>query len=318
MHYVVLPTLVATLIMLVPCLGQECAKEGHSCSVKPGGRPDCCAGLTCYMDEGYVCRADATRLQSMQGARFEQAKAYQCPLYDAVAQKSMSVSPRFGLGDMAGLWFVVATNEPTLPSFCTCTTLNFTMLNVDQQGRSWYRYTATTRCAGRPFSMTMKGWSNASSPEPGLFHENAALFNKTIPDLVPNMVIDYDGDVSGGREKKTQVARGRESLFPFLSFLRFVLSLLSPCRLVRALETDREILHTRPLRCARQAATTYACIGTPLHLFGLTKAVRDPRGYTTERIESEVAALNASTRGLLDMEKMRLAGEAAFRECGLL
>ena len=110
--------------------------------------------------------------------------------------------------------------------------------------------------------MTMKGWSNASSAEPGFLHENAALFNKTIPNLVPNMVIDYDGHAG--------------------------------------------------------SATTYACIGTPLQLFGFTKAVRSPAGYTPERIESEVAALNASTRGLLDVRKMRVAGEAAFRECGLL
>ena len=187
------------------------------------------------------------------------SEGYQCPSYKAVAQRSTS---NFRLADLEGVWYAIATNEPTIPSFCGCTTLNFTMLNVDQKGRAWYQYTATTKCPGSTtFSATMKGWSNSSSEdESGFLHENAALFNRTILPLLPNMVLESTAD----------------------------------------------------------SVTTYACIGTPLHLFGFTKIVRNSVGYTTERIEREVAALNKSTHGLLDMKKMRVTNASAFKKCGLL
>ena len=204
------------------------------------------------------CLGRQQRQQLSKSLEGSSSEGYQCPLYAAVAQRSVS---NFHLSDLAGMWYVVTTNEPTLPSFCGCTTLNFTMLNVDQEGRSWYRYTATTSCAGKSFSATMKGWSNSSSAaEPGFLHENAALLNRTILPLLPNMVLDS----------------------------------------------------------STGSVTTYACIDTPLHMFGFTIAVRSVLGYTTERIEREVATMNKSTHGFLDMEKMRVTNASAFKKCGLL
>ena len=42
-----------------------CAPKGHSCSPTPGSYPDCCGGLTCDLDGGYVCR-DGLRLAPPQ------------------------------------------------------------------------------------------------------------------------------------------------------------------------------------------------------------------------------------------------------------
>ena len=187
--------------------------------------------------------------------------AYTCPTYADVAQPSMA---SFKLPDFAGEWYVLATNEPTLPSFCGCTTLNVSMLGVDKHDASkqWYSYAATTRCPplNTPITATMKGWSNASSGEAGLLHENMALFNKTIPGLVPNMLLELENGT----------------------------------------------------------AASYACIGTPLDLFGFGLLARSPKGYTEELIRGRVADLAQRTgKGVLDVDKLRIADAAAFAKCGL-
>jgi cyclophilin family peptidyl-prolyl cis-trans isomerase len=41
-----------------PAGSSTCAPKDHSCSPTPGSYPDCCSGLTCDTDGGYVCRTD--------------------------------------------------------------------------------------------------------------------------------------------------------------------------------------------------------------------------------------------------------------------
>ena len=106
----------------------------------------------------------------------------------------------------------------------------------------------------------MKGWSNASSNEPGDLRENMALFNKTIPGLVPNMLLEL----------------------------------------------------------SNVTLASYACIGTPLNLFGFSLLSRPPLGYNVSRVRNLVDELNARASNKLDVEKLRIADELAFRNCGLL
>ena len=69
------------------------------------------------------------------------AHSFSCPSYDELAQDSVAPSV-YQPSDLDGLWYMLATNEPTLPPICDCPRNNFTM-NVDE---GTYAYTNIDFC----------------------------------------------------------------------------------------------------------------------------------------------------------------------------
>merc|ERR1712228_581955 len=91
---------------------------------------------------------------------------------------------------------MIATNEPTMPSFCKCSTYDF---HFDSDGSiPKYHYDLHASCFGAPMTLTMKG--EAPDPKnPGSLMEMFAVFNHTVAKLVPHMVYDVqklpDGNI---------------------------------------------------------------------------------------------------------------------------
>ena len=56
------------------------------------------------------CRQDLVTTQRQES----------CPDYGDIRQPSVDPTV-FNISDFAGTWYMVATTEPTLPAFCTCT-----------------------------------------------------------------------------------------------------------------------------------------------------------------------------------------------------
>ena len=192
-----------------------------------------------------------------------------CPTYESVAAPSV-LGSGFQLANMTGHWYVLASNEPTVPPFCTCNTLDFTVDGVDAQGRTWYHYVARPKCypGGVTIPATMKGWGNETGNEPGFFHENMAIFNHSVATLVPNMVID--------------------------------------------------VLPANKTTGLPEMAATYACIGKVLgkDLFSLNLLSRSP-AVSASAIHATVARLNATTRGALDLDNLKVVDQQAFAKCGI-
>jgi len=49
-----------------------------------------------------------------------------CPNYEDIRQRSVD-GDSFDISEVSGVWYFLATNEPTIPSFCTCGSNNFTV-----------------------------------------------------------------------------------------------------------------------------------------------------------------------------------------------
>jgi hypothetical protein len=117
-----------------------------------------------------------------------ESSKYTCPSYDEIASANIGASI---LHDMEGDWYLLATNEPTLPSFCTCGLIAW-HLDSDKPVAA-YHYDMASKCFGHdsPVNFTMKG--EARDPKrPGLLSENMAFFNHSIAPFVPNMIMDVE------------------------------------------------------------------------------------------------------------------------------
>lgn len=123
------------------------------------------------------------------------ALAVKCPNYADVADSSVSAD-RFTMEKIHGVWYTMATSEPTIPSFCKqCGGIaNFTATSRSPGGD--YRYTTTATCviAEKKSNMSITiGGHTGSANSPGQCEENFAPFNKTIDSiLVPNLFFHYD------------------------------------------------------------------------------------------------------------------------------
>merc|ERR1712188_62710 len=113
--------------------------------------------------------------------------AFTCPDYADIRQPSVD-QDKFDIEEFAGEWFMLATTEPTMPSFCVCGVNNVT---VDKPAMA-YSYTNTDDCLGKKVTLHIKGDLSTDITSPGLLHENAALFNHTIGKLDPNMVFHVE------------------------------------------------------------------------------------------------------------------------------
>ena len=119
---------------------------------------------------------------------------YTCPDYSVIRQPSVDASV-FDIRDFAGIWYMIATNEPTQPSLCTCS-VNAVEIHVDDVETPWYAYTNTANCGGVNVSLPVKGILSDDPSSPGLLHENFGAFNHTMRRLDPNMIFQasYAGD----------------------------------------------------------------------------------------------------------------------------
>jgi len=101
--------------------------------------------------------------------------AFQCPPYDAIRTPSVST---FDPYRYQGLWYQVATNEPTMPSFCTCGTLNWTVTSPTTFSDGF-----SSKCGGLPLHLPLEGTLSSNASAPGFLHEGPSMSL-----LVPNMV----------------------------------------------------------------------------------------------------------------------------------
>lgn len=112
-----------------------------------------------------------------------------CPLYKSIS----AVKSNFSMSLLNGRWYVIATTEPTIPSFAkSCGILNFMVY-----GGGAYRYWSTSEAVigttRRNFTVgPIGGQIGPKLKEQGDCMENLAPFNHTISGtLVPNMFFNY-------------------------------------------------------------------------------------------------------------------------------
>ena len=108
--------------------------------------------------------------------------SYSCPSYEGFAQPSVDPA-NFAIEEFGGLWNMIATNEPTLPSFCTCSTNDVTV----SVSTGKYSYINSNHCLGNPMTIGIAGLLSKDPSKPGDLQEN--LDNPiTQLSLKPNMV----------------------------------------------------------------------------------------------------------------------------------
>ena len=120
-----------------------------------------------------------------------------CPAYTSIAQPSVREGA-FSPAELRGVWYLVATNEPTMPPFCKCGVNRFT--DVDLAAKT-YSYRNIDDCAGVNMTIPIKGKLSSNPATPGMLRENFAPWNSThgFPYL-PNMVFDVLRGGNGGLE----------------------------------------------------------------------------------------------------------------------
>lgn len=123
---------------------------------------------------------------------------YYCPNYDDIKQPS--VAPEvWSQEELTGIWYLVATNEPTIPTdmMRECGVLNWTVYT------SVYRYTNTVTQAGvvgglYNFTVTNGGYKSTDPERPGDCMETIAIMNKTVDStLTPNRFFNYSAGADG-------------------------------------------------------------------------------------------------------------------------
>jgi hypothetical protein len=123
---------------------------------------------------------------------FAHADAYSCPDFDAIAQPGVHPS-KWRQEDMNGVWYIVATNEPTIPTnmMRQCGVLNWTVYTDE------YRYTNTVTQTGlwhRRHNITVMnaGYRSKDPRRPGNCTEGFGIFNRTVDVTTgPNMFFNY-------------------------------------------------------------------------------------------------------------------------------
>ena len=113
---------------------------------------------------------------------------------------------------------MVASNEPTLPSFCVCGVNDVTV--VTDAVTPYYAYTNTDMCMGTlNISLPIKGVLSDDPSAPGLLMENVDIHNRTVGSLDPNMIFHVTRDESGALDVAfTYACLGRIGLKERFSF----------------------------------------------------------------------------------------------------
>ena len=118
---------------------------------------------------------------------FVRKPQYQCPSYGNIISDKMSL---FNISKMSGVWYMLATTEPTMPSFCSCGVLNY------QIEQTWYSYNGSFICSPynlwtNTINVTIKGELSSNDNTNGFLHETISIYNQTIGPLLPYMIFDY-------------------------------------------------------------------------------------------------------------------------------
>jgi len=123
------------------------------------------------------------------------AHGYSCPSYDTLVQPSLAPEV-YRMEDMTGIWYVVATNEPTIPTdmMRRCGILNWTVYPGD------YRYTNTVTqlgMFGSLWNITIQnaGHRSKDPARPGMCRETIGIFNHTMDrTMTTNMFFNYSAN----------------------------------------------------------------------------------------------------------------------------
>ena len=119
---------------------------------------------------------------------------YVCPAYENLRDDTVS-SKAFDIEEFGGRWFMLATTEPTMPSFCRCG------YNDVEIGSTTYQYANHDSCNEKTFhhniTIHIKGELSSDPESPGALRENAALFNHTVGKLDPNYLFRVERDLKG-------------------------------------------------------------------------------------------------------------------------
>jgi hypothetical protein len=117
------------------------------------------------------------------------AASAECPSYTFIAQPSVAAwSPQI----YQGLWYQIATDEPTMPSFCNCATLNWTVT-----GPATFTDHFAARC-GLNLSFALRGSLSTNASEPSNLKEGVAA-GLEVPNMVFNVTIDAAGQYTTAR-----------------------------------------------------------------------------------------------------------------------
>ena len=121
---------------------------------------------------------------------------FTCPAYAQIRQPSVGPG-KFDPAELQGIWYITATNEPTMPAFCRCGVNTYAV----HEASGWYSYTNRDYCVKGPFkknvTITIKGELSKDPNSPGALMENVALFNHTIVKPAPNYVFDVERGPDG-------------------------------------------------------------------------------------------------------------------------
>lgn len=122
------------------------------------------------------------------------AQEYVCPSYKDLRDDTVNAKA-FEIEEFQGRWFMLATTEPTMPSFCRC---GFNDVDV---GSTTYEYANHDSCNEKTFhhniTIHIKGELSSDPKSPGELRENAALFNHTVRTLDPNYLFRVERDSKG-------------------------------------------------------------------------------------------------------------------------
>ena len=104
---------------------------------------------------------------------------------------------------MNGMWFMIATNEPTLPSICVCG-VNQIDVHPNTNGTvgGWYHYTNHDLCGTSshrfPFTVNIKGLLSNDTSTPGELHEQAEIDGHYLGKLDPNYMFHIEREANDG------------------------------------------------------------------------------------------------------------------------
>ncbi|GMH96298.1 hypothetical protein TrST_g8475 [Triparma strigata] len=120
-----------------------------------------------------------------------QAATLSCPSYEDIVNVSML---NFNVQHFSSTWYMIATNEPTLPSNCTCSINNVT---VSPDSKT-YSYTNLDSCFDTmDIAIHIAGEISDPFGEPGYLMENAVVAGHQLTPLKPNYLFAVDRDEDG-------------------------------------------------------------------------------------------------------------------------
>jgi len=126
-----------------------------------------------------------------------QEQQYVCPKYEDLRDETVNAKT-FSIDEFKGRWYMIATTEPTMPTFCRCGYNDVTI------GSTTYEYANHDQCNEKTFhhniTIHIKGELSSDPESPGDLRENAALFNHTVGKLDPNYLFRVERDSKGNIE----------------------------------------------------------------------------------------------------------------------